>query len=117
MQIPISYRLFCEEGDEVSKSEIAYGYKLKGHEYLVFDKKEIDSAKPVYTKLIELDKFVNFFQADPHYFERTFLLNPNNSAKPCLTQESPGEDRPGSHREGLRFYREEMFWHWLNTLH
>jgi non-homologous end joining protein Ku len=27
----ISYKLFCEEGDEVSKSEIAYGYKLKGH--------------------------------------------------------------------------------------
>ena len=46
---PISYKLFCEEGDEVSKSEIAYGYKLKGHDYLVFDKKEIDSAKPVST--------------------------------------------------------------------
>ena len=27
---PISYKLLCEEGDEVSKSEIAYGYKLKG---------------------------------------------------------------------------------------
>jgi len=79
---PISYKLLCEEGDEVSKSEIAYGYKLKGHEYLVFDKKEIDSAKPISTKLIELDKFVNFFQADPHYFERTWLLIPNNSDKP-----------------------------------
>jgi DNA end-binding protein Ku len=79
---PISYKLFCEEGDEVSKSEIAYGYKVKGHDYLVFDKKEIDSAKPVSSKLIELDKFVNFFQADPHYFERTWLLIPNNSDKP-----------------------------------
>jgi len=37
---PISYRIFCQEGDEVPKSEIAYGYRLKGHEYLVFDKKE-----------------------------------------------------------------------------
>jgi non-homologous end joining protein Ku len=27
---PISYKLFCEEGDEVSKSEIAYGYEVKG---------------------------------------------------------------------------------------
>ena len=34
------------------------------------------------TKLIELDRFVNFFQADPHYFERTWLLIPNNSDKP-----------------------------------
>ena len=64
------------------QSEIAYGYRLKGHDYLVFDKKEIDSAKPVSTKLIELDKFVNFFEADPHYFERTRLLIPNNSDKP-----------------------------------
>ena len=79
---PISYKLFCEEGDEVSKSEIAYGYKLKGHDYLVFDKKEINSAKPVSSKLIELDKFIEFFQVDPHYFERTFLLIPDNSAKP-----------------------------------
>jgi non-homologous end joining protein Ku len=36
---PISYKLFCEEGDEVPKSEISFGYKLKGHDYLVFDKK------------------------------------------------------------------------------
>ena len=79
---PISYKLFCEEGDEVSKSEIAFGYKLKGHDYLVFDKKEIDSAKPVSSKLIELDKFIEFFQVDPHYFERSFLLIPNNSEKP-----------------------------------
>jgi DNA end-binding protein Ku len=61
---------------------MAYGYKVKGHDYLVFDKKEIDSAKPVSTKLIELDRFVNFFEADPHYFERTWLLIPNKSDKP-----------------------------------
>ncbi len=79
---PISYKLFCEEGDEVSKSEIAYGYKLKGHDYLVFDKREIASAKPVSSKLIELDMFIEFFQVDPHYFERTFLLIPDNSEKP-----------------------------------
>jgi DNA end-binding protein Ku len=32
--------------------------------------------------LIELDKFVNFFEADPHYFERSWLLIPDNSDKP-----------------------------------
>jgi DNA end-binding protein Ku len=71
---PISYKLFCEEGDEVSKSEITYGYKLKRQDYLILDKKEIDSAKPVSGKLIELDKFIEFFQVNPHYFERTFFL-------------------------------------------
>jgi DNA end-binding protein Ku len=80
---PISYKIFCQEGDEVPKSEIAYGYRLKRHDYLVFDKKEIDSAKPESSKVIDLDKFVNFFSVDPHYFERTWLLIPNNSEKPC----------------------------------
>ena len=32
--------------------------------------------------MIDLDKFVNFFSVDPHYFERTWLLIPNNSEKP-----------------------------------
>jgi DNA end-binding protein Ku len=36
----------------------------------------------VSTKLIELDKFVNFFQVDPHNVEQTWLLIPNNSEKP-----------------------------------
>jgi DNA end-binding protein Ku len=31
--------------------------------------------------LIELDRFIEFFQVDPHYFERTFLLIPDNSEK------------------------------------
>ena len=38
VQYTISYGLFCEEGDKVLKSDMAYGYKLKGHNYLVFDK-------------------------------------------------------------------------------
>jgi len=33
-------------------------------------------------ELIELDKFIEFFQVDPHYFKMTFLLRPNNSEKP-----------------------------------
>jgi DNA end-binding protein Ku len=76
---PISYRKFCGEGDEVPQSEIAYGYKLERDKYLVLNKKEIDSAKPKSSKVIELDRFVNFFQADPHHFERTYLLIPDGS--------------------------------------
>jgi non-homologous end joining protein Ku len=38
--------------------------------------------KNLSSKLIELDKFIEFFHVDPHYFERTFLLIPNNSDKP-----------------------------------
>ena len=32
--------------------------------------------------MIELDRFIEFFRVDPHYFARTLLLIPDNSAKP-----------------------------------
>jgi DNA end-binding protein Ku len=76
---PISYKQFCEEGDEVPQSEIVYGYRLGRGKYLIFDKKEISAAKPESSKVIALDRFVNFFLADPHYFERTYLLVPDGS--------------------------------------
>jgi len=51
---------------------------LKGHDYIILDKTEIEAAKPVSTKPIELDRFINFFSVDPYYFERAWLLIPNN---------------------------------------
>ena len=76
---PITYKRFCEEGDEVPESETVYGYKLGRGKYLIFDKGELSSAKPESSKVIALDRFVNFFLADPHYFERTYLLVPDGS--------------------------------------
>ncbi len=76
---PISYKRFCQEGDEVSLSDIVYGYPLGRNKYIVLEKKEIDSAKPASRNVIELDRFVNFFQVDPHYFDRTYLLLPDRS--------------------------------------
>jgi Ku protein len=95
---PISCRIFCEEGNEIPKSEIAHGYKLKGHDYLFFDKKEIASAKPESSKVIDLDRFVNFFSVDPHYFERTWLFITSNSEKTlCSASKGSGPDRSGRH--------------------
>ncbi len=76
---PISYKRFCQEGDEVSLSDIVYGYPLGRNQYVVLEKKEIDGAKPPSRNVIELDRFVNFFQVDPHYFDITYLLLPDRS--------------------------------------
>jgi len=76
---PISYKRFCQEGDEVSLADIVYGYPLGRNKYIVLEKKEVDSAKPASRNVIELDRFVNFFQVDPHYFDRTYLLLPDRS--------------------------------------
>jgi len=76
---PISFKRFCQEGDEVGLAEIVYGYPLEKNKYVVLEKKEIDDARPESKSVIELDRFVNFFQADPHYFEKTYLLLPDRS--------------------------------------
>ena len=76
---PIHYKKYCEENEEVSQDEIVYGYKLQKGKYLVFAQNEIEAVKPESSDVIELDRFVNFFQADPHYFDKTYLLIPDGS--------------------------------------
>lgn len=76
---PISFKRFCQEGEEVPLKDIVYGYPMDRKNYAILEKKEIDAAKPQSKHTIDLDRFVNFFQVDPHYFEKTYLLMPNRS--------------------------------------
>jgi len=76
---PISFKRICQEGDEVSLADIVYGYPLEKNRYVLLDKKEIDSARPDSKNTILLDRFVNFFEIDPHYFDTTYLLLPDRS--------------------------------------
>ena len=76
---PISFKRFCQEGEEVPLDDIVYGYQLQKNKYVILEKKEIDKAKPDSKKVIRLDRFVNFFEIDPHYFDKTYVLLPDNS--------------------------------------
>jgi len=76
---PISFKRFCQEGEEVSLADIVYGYPLEKNRYVVLEKKEIDSARPESGNTILLDRFVNFFEVDPHHFDHTYLLRPDRS--------------------------------------
>ena len=76
---PVSYKRYCQEGEEVAFADIVYGYPLGKDNYVVLEKKEIESAKPQSKNTIALDRFVNFFEVDPHYFENTYLLLPDRS--------------------------------------
>jgi DNA end-binding protein Ku len=78
-QTPISFKRICQEGEEVSLADIIYGYPLDKSRYVLLEKKEIDSARPDSKNTILLDRFVNFFEIDPHYFDTTYLLLPDRS--------------------------------------
>lgn len=75
----ISFKRFCQEGEEVTLADIVYGYPLGKNRYAVLEKKEIEAARPESKNTIALDHFVNFFEVDPHYFEKTYLLLPDRS--------------------------------------
>lgn len=80
-ETPIHYRKFCEKGDEVRSDEIVRGYSLGGSKYVIFTDEEIEAAKPASGDIIDLWVFVDFFAADPHYFENTLLLVPERSER------------------------------------
>jgi len=75
----ISFKRFCQEGEEVQLADIVFGYPLGNNRYAVLEKKEIENARPESKSTIALDRFVNFFEVDPHYFEKTYLLLPDRS--------------------------------------
>jgi DNA end-binding protein Ku len=76
---PISFKRFCQEGEEVNLADVVYGYPLQKNRYIILEKEEIEKAKPESRRVIDLDRFVNFFAVDPHYFNRTYLLLPDRS--------------------------------------
>ncbi len=78
-ETPISYKKFCDRGEEVPDSEIVFGYELSRGEYVLLEKEEIDHAKPESSDVVKLDSFIDFFEVDPHYFERTYLLIPDRA--------------------------------------
>jgi DNA end-binding protein Ku len=78
---PIHYKKYCEEGEEVHIKDIVHGYQLGRGKYVVFTSEELEAAKPASSDTIDLREFVEFFQADPHFFENTFLLIPDRSEK------------------------------------
>lgn len=99
-ETPVHYKKFCEQGDEVRADEIVHGYRLGGSKYVIFSDEEIEAARPISSDIIDLREFVDFFQADPHYFENTLLLIPDRSERAysllCKLMEKTGKAAIGT---------------------
>jgi DNA end-binding protein Ku len=77
---PLKYERVCTlEGTVVPWEDVAKGFEIKKNEYVVFDKHELEAAKPPSDRRIHIDKFVDYFSVDPHYFYSHFALMPNKS--------------------------------------
>jgi len=77
---PLKYERVCtKDGKLVPWDEVAKGYEVSKNMYLVFDKKELDAAKPESDRRIRVDKFVDYFSIDPIYFSTSYVLMPDKS--------------------------------------
>jgi len=77
---PLKYEKVCiKEGVQVSWQDIDKGFEVGKGQYVVFDKKELNAARPESDSRIRIDKFVDYLSTDPIYFERSYVLLPDES--------------------------------------
>jgi len=77
---PLKYQRVCIKDENVIPwEEVVKGYEVGKNEYVVFDNKELEAAKPESDRRIRLDKFVHYLSIDPIYFQRSYVLLPDGS--------------------------------------
>ncbi len=77
---PLKYVKICTKDDKIVPwNEVVRGYEVAKNEYITFDQKELNEAKPESDKRIRISKFVDYFSVDPIYFDRTYALLPDKS--------------------------------------
>ena len=77
---PLKYVKMCTKDDKIVPwNEVVRGYEVAKNEYITFDQKELNEAKPESDRRIRISKFVDYFSVDPVYFDRTYALLPDKS--------------------------------------
>jgi DNA end-binding protein Ku len=77
---PLKYVKMCtKENKIVPWNEVTRGYEVSKNEYIIFDKAELDAARPESDRRIRISKFVDYFSVDPVYFDKTYALLPDKS--------------------------------------
>jgi DNA end-binding protein Ku len=67
-------RICSKEDKEVPYKEVAMGYEVRGGEYVMLTKDEIDAAAGARSRTIDLEEFVAQEQIDPVYYDRTYYV-------------------------------------------
>ena len=102
---PLKYVKMCTKDDKIVPwSEVIRGYEVAKNEYIAFDKKELDAAKPESDSRIRISKFVDYFSVDPIYFDKTYALMPqkNKEAYTLLLRTLERKNKAGAARITLR---------------
>ena len=102
---PLKYVKMCTKDDKIVPwDEVERGFEVSKNEFITFDKKELDAARPESDSLIRISKFVDYFSVDPIYFDKTYALMPkkNNEAYSLLLTALEKKNKAGAGRITLR---------------
>jgi DNA end-binding protein Ku len=67
-------RICSKEGKEVAYEDVAMGYEVRGGQFVMLKKDEIDAAAGDRSHTIELEQFVDPAEVDPVFYNRTYYL-------------------------------------------
>jgi len=77
---PLKYQKVCVKDNAVVPWEdTVRGYEVSKNRFIVFQKEELDAARPPSSQKIRIDKFVDYLSIDPIYLERSYVLTPDKS--------------------------------------
>ena len=92
-------RMCSKEGKEVPYKEVAMGYEVRGGEFVMLDKEEIDAAAGDRSHTIELEQFVDREEVDPVFYDRTYYLGAGEDGEDAYRLLHDALDKAG--RTGL----------------
>lgn len=77
---PLKYERVCTKDNKVVPWEnVVKGYEVSKGRFVVFEKDELNAARPESNQTIRLQKFVDYLSIDPIYLDRAYVLTPDES--------------------------------------
>ena len=70
-----------DEEREVAYSEIKKGYEIAKDQYVVLEKKDLETIKLKTTNTIDIKEFVDEKELDPIMIEKSYFIAPDNKNK------------------------------------
>ena len=78
----IGYQKFCKKEEKlVPDDEIVKAFEIKKDKLVVLDDEDFEAVKTEGVKTIEISDFVPYEQIDPIYFDRTYVLGPQDGSE------------------------------------
>jgi DNA end-binding protein Ku len=76
---PVETRRVCAaEGTEVPWQEVAKGYEIGEDRWVLLTDEDLEAAAPRKSRTIDIERFVQAQDIDPVYYDRPYLLAPND---------------------------------------